>query len=96
MHHSESAIAVIDRVNDQTESKDIHHLREGLSLGLHLAVNAVQVLFSSHDSGVELFAVKGLAQLVANLVNQLLAVAARRPSRGFEPSGTHGVERLKT
>ena len=77
VHHSQRAIAIIDGIDNHTKSKDIHHLGEGFSLGLHLIVNTVEVLFPSHDNRIEPFAVQGLAQLVANLVNELLAVTAR-------------------
>ena len=77
MHHTQRAVAVIDRIDNQAEGKDIHHLREGFSLGLHFVVDAVEVLFPPYDGGVETLAVQGLAQLIANLVNQLFPVAAR-------------------
>ena len=77
VHHAQSAIAVIHRVDDQAEGKDIHYLREGFPLGLHLVVDTIEMLFPSHDGGIETLAVQGLAQLPANLVNQLRPVATR-------------------
>ena len=76
VHHTQSAVAVIDRVDDQTEGKDIHDLRKGLPLGFHLVVDAVEVFFSSHDSGSQPLAVQCLAQLISDLVDKLLPVAA--------------------
>ena len=70
--HAQRAVAIIDRVDNQAEGEDVHHLREGFSLGLHLVVDAVKVLFPTHDGGVESLAVQGLAQLISNLINQLL------------------------
>ena len=49
VHHTQCAVTVVYRIDQQAEGKDVHDLRKRLPLRFHLAVNAEQVFFSTHD-----------------------------------------------
>ena len=53
------------------------------------------MFFAPDDAGTQAFTIQGLAELVANLVNQLFTVAAGGPARSLKAPGAHWVERLQ-
>ena len=85
-------VTVVDRINEQAKGENIHHFREGFSLRFHLVVDAVEVLFTPHHGGVKSLTAQRLAELAANLIDQLLAITAGRAPRRRKPSSAHRVE----
>ena len=53
MHHTERPVAVINVVHHDTQPIDIHDLAERLVPVLHLAVDRIEVLFSTIELGVD-------------------------------------------
>ena len=92
VYAAQHAIAGIHRVDDDAKGVDVHDLRKGLALGLHLLVDAVQVFFPAHHLHFMAFLFQGGLDLVANLVHQLLAVAPGIAQCRVDAPGAHGVE----
>ena len=63
-----------------------------LRLDFIFLVDAVEVLFPAHHLGGVAFLLEGGLDLVADLVDQFLAVAAGGAQRGCDPRCPHGIQ----
>ena len=78
MQDTESRIAVLDALHDDTHREEIVNLLDGLVLVDHLSVNAEEVLGAPVDLGLDACLLHLLSDLVGNLLNKRLAVRTGR------------------
>ena len=77
VHDSQRSITSIRLIHNDAKTKDIHDLRERLMLGLHLAINRVDVFLSANDLCHDTFAIQGSGNGGLHFVHHGLAVASR-------------------
>ena len=93
MNHTECAITRVDGVDDDAKCVDIVDFRERQALLLHLAVDAVQVLFAPEHMRDEALFPQAPFQAVADLGDDFLAVAADALDFLLDDAVAHRVER---
>ena len=89
------AVAGIDRIDDDTKSINIHNLRERFTLGLHFFVDTVEMLLPANHFDRMAFLCQGRLNLMADFVDQFLAVASGFAQRRSDTTGPHGIESAK-
>ena len=95
MHGTKRAIASIGAIDHDAESEHVHDFRESLPLGLHLAVDGIQVLLTPGDGRLDAFGGEGICERLAYLVYQLGTIAARGADRACNALGAHRIERCE-
>ena len=95
VHGAEHAVAGVDLVHHDAERVHVHDLGEGLALGAHLLVDAVQVFFPAEDPPGHAFTQQAGFERCLDLLDDFLAVAADAFHGGIDATGAHGVERVE-
>ncbi len=93
MNDTQTAVAGVDIVNNDTKGEDIHDVGKGFSLFSHFRINAIEVFLASNDLPFNMVACERLLELLRNVLNELLTTTARGFARSFDPLGSHRIQR---
>src|SRR6185437_11785969 len=95
VHDAERAIAGVRLVDDDAQAIDIDDLRQRRALARHLLVDAVEVLLARLDARRHLALDEGTGELLLDLLQEFLLVAARLAQRTRQHLVAVRVERLE-
>ena len=95
MHGAERAIAGVGAIDHNADAVDVHDLAEHGALAAHLAVDAVQVLRARHHVRLDAALQERGIQLLLDLLEEFLLVAARAAQRVLEHLVTARIQRLE-
>ena len=95
MHDAERAVGGVHVNDDDAQAIHIDDVGERRALAQHLAIDAVQVLFAALDLRLDAAFSQGRFELLLDLVEKLLLVAARALERALEHAVAMRVEGAK-
>src|SRR5690606_3261845 len=83
-------------VYHDAEGVNVHDLGEGLALGPHLFVNAVEVFFAAEHTRRHAFTFQTGFERALDLLDDLLAVAAHALHGRIDTALAHRIQRIET
>ncbi len=95
MHGAERAVAGVGGVDHDADAVDVHDVVEHGALAAHLAVDAVQVLLARHHVRLNVALQEPDVQLLLDLLEKFLLVAARAAQRVLQHLVTARIQRLE-
>ncbi len=91
VHGTEDAVTVVDAFGDHAEGEHIHDVGKRLALYLHLAIDAVEMLFTPADPTTETFLVQPVLHAFADMFDDVLALTTGMDHGTADTLGPHGV-----
>src|SRR5690606_7435091 len=88
-------IARVDRVDDDAKTEHIDDGSQRCAFAPHLLIDAVEVLLAALDAALDVRLLEGVAQVLSDLADELLLIAARLLDRLFDDAIAPGVQRLE-